>query len=356
MTSSPTVRISSSSRPRSTRTRFAGASGTAGRARWTAGAAGDGPAGMYGSTVNPSPPSERQVPTTTAWWPVPVGRGDPDVVAAARPPRRVRPRAAQGCAAGSTSCSGSSCSGSKLSPAGRGRGWPSYSSLTTRSSAAEPELGQRLFELELGDLHPDVRVLGPHAGDGRDEQAAGRGLQAAGADRAAHLAGQRGQVGAGGVGRGQQDAGVLGQQAAGVGQPHAAAGLLQQPHADLLLQDGQLLGDRGRGVAERGGDRGEGPPLLQLAEHAQPAQVQHHVGTLTRWSRFITGRDGIGRRGWRAWVPHCACSRRRASARWPSSASSRTRPESRRVRCCCCGSAWRRCCSGCCWLLRPGLR
>jgi hypothetical protein len=66
-------------------------------------------------------------------------------------------------------------------------------------------------------------MLGPHPDHGRDEHPPGAGLQAAGADGAADLAGQGGQVGPGGVGGGEQDAGVLGQQPAGVGEPDTAA-------------------------------------------------------------------------------------------------------------------------------------
>jgi hypothetical protein len=144
---------------------------------------------------------------------------------------------------------------------------------------SQPQLGQRLLQLELGDLHPHLRVLGPQPAQDRDQHAAGRRLQAAGPHGAPHLAGQGRQVGPRRLGGGEQHAGVLGEEAAGVSQPHPAAGPLQDAHAGLLLQDGQLLRDRGRGVAEGGGDRGEGAPLGQLAEHAQAAQI--HSVTLT---------------------------------------------------------------------------
>jgi hypothetical protein len=201
------------------------------------------------------------VPTTSAWWPVPVA----GVRCRQHEPERFLVQRFEG-------------------EPGRPGAWVAGVLVADdQIERAEPELGQRLLELELGDLQPDVRVVGAHARPGRAEEAAGGGLQAAGPYGAADLAGQRGQVGAGGIRLGQQHAGVPGQQPAGVGQPNAPTGPVEQPHPDLLLQDAELLGDRGRRVAERGRDGGEGASLLQLAEHPEPAQIERdHVGTLTR--------------------------------------------------------------------------
>ena len=81
-------------------------------------------------------------------------------------------------------------------------------------------------------------MVGPHPRQRRHEQATGRRLQADGAYGAPDIVAQGGKVGFCRLGRRQQHAGVLGKEASGVGEPHAAAGLGEQPGADLLLQQG----------------------------------------------------------------------------------------------------------------------
>ena len=65
-----------------------------------------------------------------------------------------------------------------------------------------------------------------------------------------------------------------------VGQAHAAPGALEQPHAGLALEHRELLGDGGRRELERVGDGGDRPALVQLAQQAQAAEVEHRAGTL----------------------------------------------------------------------------
>ena len=62
---------------------------------------------------------------------------------------------------------------------------------------------------------------------------------------------------------------MLGEPVRGVGEPHAAADALEQRHAGLALELGQLLRDGGRRVGQRVGDRGDRPALAQLAQQAQ---------------------------------------------------------------------------------------
>ena len=64
---------------------------------------------------------------------------------------------------------------------------------------------------------------------------------------AADGAGGGGEVGLGERGALEQRFGVLDEHQRRVGQPHAAAGLLEQPHAGLALEHRELLGD-GHGV------------------------------------------------------------------------------------------------------------
>ena len=70
------------------------------------------------------------------------------------------------------------------------------------------------------------------------------------------------------------------------GQPDAARLALDQLHADLLLEPGDLLRDRGLGVGERLGGRGEGAAQRDLAQHVQEAEIVHN-GTLSGQSRRI---------------------------------------------------------------------
>jgi hypothetical protein len=55
---------------------------------------------------------------------------------------------------------------------------------------------------------------------------------------------------------------------------------------DVLLEPGDLLGDRGLGVGERLGGRGEGAAQRDLAQHVQEAEIVHN-GTLSVQSRRI---------------------------------------------------------------------
>ena len=129
-------------------------------------------------------------------------------------------------------------------PAGRGRGWVAYSSLMTRSSVPSRSFRHGRFELDLGELELDVGVFGQQVGEGRDEQVAHGGLQPAGADRAANVPGQGGQVHARRFGCDQEPVGMLGEEVAGIGEPDSAPGSLQKRRARFLLQHRHLLGDR----------------------------------------------------------------------------------------------------------------
>ena len=61
----------------------------------------------------------------------------------------------------------------------------------------------------------------------------------------------------------------------GVGQPDASSGGLQQRHARLALEHGELLGDGRRRVLQRLGDRGDRAAGVQLVQQAQAAEVEH---------------------------------------------------------------------------------
>ena len=68
---------------------------------------------------------------------------------------------------------------------------------------------------------------------------------------------------------------------AGGRQPAAAAVALEQRHAGLALERGELLGDRRGGVAERVGGGGDRPAGGELAQDAEAADVEHAKAQLT---------------------------------------------------------------------------
>ena len=60
-------------------------------------------------------------------------------------------------------------------------------------------------------------------------------------------------------------------------------GRLEQRHARLALQHGELLRDRRRRELERFGHRGDRASVVQLAQQAQSAQVQHRISNATEY-------------------------------------------------------------------------
>jgi hypothetical protein len=76
------------------------------------------------------------------------------------------------------------------------------------------------------------------------------------------------------------------------GELHPAAALAQQGDARLTLQDGQLLRDGGGAVGECLGHAGDGAADCELAQEAQPAQVEHvashHRHAIRRYSRRLS--------------------------------------------------------------------
>ena len=129
--------------------------------------------------------------------------------------------------------------------------------------------------VKLGHHELKSRVLAAEGDQGRGQDGARRRRESADAQPAR-------QAGAGGGERGRglfQDRedglGVADQDDAGRGQGHAPAGALEQRHAGLALQGGELLRDGGRGVRERVGDRGDRSPVGQFEQQPEPAHVDH---------------------------------------------------------------------------------
>ena len=99
------------------------------------------------------------------------------------------------------------------------------------------------------------------------------------------VAGGRREVGLGPGGPVEERGGVPDEHERRIGQAGAAAGPLQQRHAGLPLEHRELLGDGRRRVLERVGDRRDRAPVVQFAQQAEAAKVEHHEGTLPNRAR-----------------------------------------------------------------------
>ena len=145
---------------------------------------------------------------------------------------------------------------------------------------AQRQRGQGVLGLRLDQLAAQPRRLGRQRLDHRQGDAQRDGLEARDAAAPRDRPGGRGQVRLGERGAVQQRVGVLDQHERGVGQADAAPGALEQLHAGLALEDGELLRDRRRRELERVGDGRDRPALAELAQEAEAAQVEHASATL----------------------------------------------------------------------------
>jgi hypothetical protein len=69
--------------------------------------------------------------------------------------------------------------------------------------------------------------------------------------------------------------GVAGKDGAGRSERHAPARALEQRHAGLPFQGGELLRHGRRGIRECGGNRGDRSPVRELKQQTEPAYVDH---------------------------------------------------------------------------------
>ncbi|GAA3372803.1 hypothetical protein GCM10020367_29800 [Streptomyces sannanensis] len=137
--------------------------------------------------------------------------------------------------------------------------------------------GEGRLRLQLRDVDPQTGMRFTQQGQRSGDQGEGGGLEGGHAEGA-------GEVGEGGVDLGlgafqslEDRLGVGDEYLGLLGQPHPAPDRLQQPDADLRLQLGELLGDRGRAVREGGGDGRERAPVLELTQQTQPVQIEHRA-------------------------------------------------------------------------------
>ena len=70
------------------------------------------------------------------------------------------------------------------------------------------------------------------------------------------------------------------QDQGGVGEAHPSAGALEQLHAGLAFQHGELLRDGGRRELKRVRHRGDRAALVQLAQQPEAPELEHREETL----------------------------------------------------------------------------
>ena len=129
--------------------------------------------------------------------------------------------------------------------------------------------------LLLGDRQGELGVGAAQRGRGGRDDLRDAGREAGDPDAADEPVRVGGDVGRGGLELREHDVGVADQDLGGAGEPHAAAVALDDGLADLALERGELLGHgRGREV-ERVGRGGDRAVLGDLAQDAQPADVDH---------------------------------------------------------------------------------
>ena len=140
---------------------------------------------------------------------------------------------------------------------------------------AQRERGQRLLGLGLHELATQGRRVPREGAHGRDGQSQRSRLERRDPAPPRHAAHGLGQLGLRQVGPVEQRLGVAHEHERGVGETHAAPGPLEQGHARLALEHGQLLRHGGGRELQRVGHRGDRAALVQLVEQAQAAQIEH---------------------------------------------------------------------------------
>lgn len=142
---------------------------------------------------------------------------------------------------------------------------------------AEREGGKRVLRLGLDEL---AAQFGGAAGEGGDRgrgDAERHGLERGDPPPPGDPAGRGGEVGLGDGGAVEQRRGMAHEHERRVGQPDTASGALEQGYPGLALEDGELLGDRGRRELEHISDRGDRPAGVELAEQTQATEVEHQA-------------------------------------------------------------------------------
>ena len=136
------------------------------------------------------------------------------------------------------------------------------------------QLEQPLLGRHLGDLDPQRRLPLGEQGERVRQDRLRRGLQHRDAHgRDAGL--QRLELAADLLLELERTSRVRGQRLAVRGQPHASAVGHEERHPGVLLELGELLGDRRRAVGESLGDSGERAAQGEFVQQAKAAQFEH---------------------------------------------------------------------------------
>ena len=145
---------------------------------------------------------------------------------------------------------------------------------------AEAQCGQRRLRVGLDDLALELGVALLERPQRRDHERVGARLERGHAHAARHTARRLREVGLRLLEPRDHRVRVDHQPAAGLRELHAAADALEQLDPGVALERRELLGDGRRRVGERLGHRGDRAPRRELAQHPEPADVEH-VAELT---------------------------------------------------------------------------
>jgi hypothetical protein len=140
-------------------------------------------------------------------------------------------------------------------------------------AGAQP--GPDLLRLALGQRQPHLWVGLAEAGHGKRHQGGpGRGERGDPQPASAHPEHRR-QVGLGGLDLSEDRLGMTDQRRPGLGRPHASAVTDDERRPSLGLEPGDRLRDGRLRVGEGLRSGRKRPPADHLAEHLEPAEVQH---------------------------------------------------------------------------------
>ncbi len=148
-------------------------------------------------------------------------------------------------------------------------------------AAVAQRVGHR-DRVQLGDHQVERGMVTAERDQGGQQQGTHRTGVRADAYRAAEPAPRGDESRVGRLQRGEDDLGVPDQRHPGGGQGDPPTGPLQQRHAGLALQRGELLGHGGRRLGVRLGHGGDGAEVGKIPQQAQATDVKHQFSLRIR--------------------------------------------------------------------------
>jgi hypothetical protein len=149
---------------------------------------------------------------------------------------------------------------------------------------AQRERRQRRLGLCFDELAAQPGSLPGQRAHRRRGQAQGDGLEGGDPPPPHDAAGGRRELRLGELGPVEQGVGVADEHERRVGQADPSPRALEQRHAGLSLEHGELLRHGGGRELQRVRDRGDRAALVQLVQQAQAAQVKHGAAAVARTS------------------------------------------------------------------------